>query len=244
VRENLTAVVSAVHTLEGALDSLLDEMTAKVQAIGRVCDPNRTIRWMTLRRAREELLISLPHPPPDPATLPASLEELTALAPGPARLTVLHAPLLADDPTIGPGLKALAAAGAQVYPSLRPTPGLAVVDRSSVLLPDPDDPARLVVITMPVLVEPLRQLVLERRNRRPAAAALPPPLVEAAIALIDHDTDRQAAEHLHLGERTLARRIADLYELLGVNTRYQCGIAVSRHLGGDGRPAPPQRRSP
>jgi DNA-binding CsgD family transcriptional regulator len=40
--------------------------------------------------------------------------------------------------------------------------------------------------------------------------------------------DIAIARRLALGPRTLARRVADLYDLLGVDTRFQAGVAAQR----------------
>lgn len=40
--------------------------------------------------------------------------------------------------------------------------------------------------------------------------------------------DTAIARRLALGPRTLARRVADLYDLLGVDTRFQAGVAAQR----------------
>jgi DNA-binding NarL/FixJ family response regulator len=40
--------------------------------------------------------------------------------------------------------------------------------------------------------------------------------------------DAAIARRLSLGPRTLARRISDLYTLLGVDTRFQAGVTAER----------------
>ena len=57
--------------------------------------------------------------------------------------------------------------------------------------------------------------------------------------------DRSIARRLCLAPRTLARRISEIYRILGVETRFQAGVAAQR-LGligepvGEGRPARPR----
>jgi DNA-binding NarL/FixJ family response regulator len=61
--------------------------------------------------------------------------------------------------------------------------------------------------------------------------------------------DRSIARRLCLAPRTLARRISEIYRILGVDTRFQAGVAAQR-LGligdpaGVGRPARPRAGVP
>jgi hypothetical protein len=67
---------------------------------------------------------------------------------------------------------------------------------------------------------------LERRPS-PLSAPLPPHLLPVLDQLLHASTDNAASRTLEMSPRTFSRRVAEILEHLGVQTRFQGGVSVA-----------------
>jgi DNA-binding NarL/FixJ family response regulator len=88
-----------------------------------------------------------------------------------------------------------------------------------------------------------RHVYADREPRNLGEKPVPDHLWPVLEQLVVGATDLAASRRLNMSPRTFSRRVAELLDSLGVQTRFQCGVEVARR-GWLRQPQPSPRRNP